>query len=75
MWAERSVREVIALRDRSDVLVTSIGTSNGETPSRLYSSGYITQEDLDALEAQHVVGNLGSTFFRADGTEIGRAHV
>ena len=68
MWAERSVREVIALRDRSDVLVTSIGTSNGETPSRLYSSGYITQEDLDALEAQHVVGNLGSTFFRADGT-------
>lgn len=68
MWAERSVREVVALRDRSDVLITSIGTSNGETPSRLYSSGYITQDDLDALEAQHVVGNLGSTFFRADGT-------
>ena len=71
MWRESSVYSVLAMRNSADVLVASIGTSAGPVHSRLYDSGYIGAEDLEDLDREEVVGNIGSTFFRADGSEEG----
>lgn len=71
MWSQSTVRRVLDLRSHADVLVGSIGTSVGDVHSRLYDSGYITDTDLADLDREGVVGNLGSTFFRADGSSEG----
>lgn len=71
MWHESSVAKVLSMRNNADVLVASIGTSTGPVHSRLYDSGYIHEEDIEELARQGVVGNIGSTFFRADGSDDG----
>ena len=71
MWLESSVRRVLAMRSRIDLLVTSVGTPNGISPSRLYQSGYLSSADMRELEREHTVGNVASVFFRADGSTDG----
>ncbi|MFT8396217.1 sugar-binding domain-containing protein [Propionibacterium sp.] len=51
--------------------MTSVGTPDGDLPGHLYDSGYLDQDDLTQLRAQHVVGNLGAVFFRQDGSTDG----
>lgn len=70
MWQETSVRQVLDLRASADLLVTSVGTADG---SHLYDSGYISEQDMQDLADAHVVGNVGSVFFRADGSSDGIA--
>lgn len=68
MWQERSVQRLLRLRAHSDVLVTSVGTLTSEYHGHLLRSGYLTAEEIDGLRRRGVVGSLGATFFRADGS-------
>ncbi len=73
MWAERSIQRVLHVRDRADLLLSSIGTLHSEVPGHLYRSGYLAQRDFEELVDKGVVGDLGGVFFRADGTSDGIA--
>lgn len=71
MWQERSVQRIVRLRERADLLVTSVGTLAGELHGHLVRAGYLTAQEIAALREQGVVGSLGATFFRADGSTEG----
>ena len=71
MWQERSIRRTLELRAGAQILLTSVGTPGTASPSRLYASGYLTEEDLSELEREEAVGNIASVFFRRDGSTEG----
>ncbi|WEV72026.1 sugar-binding domain-containing protein [Bifidobacterium sp. ESL0790] len=68
MYQERSIRRLLTLRDNLDLIITSVGSREGPKPSPLFAPGMLTNDDLKQLEKDKVVGNLASTFFRADGS-------
>jgi DNA-binding transcriptional regulator LsrR (DeoR family) len=71
MWRERSVHRLLTMRRDADVTVSSVGALDAEAPGHLYRSGYLDDDDFAALRRQGVVGDLGSVFLRADGSEDG----
>ncbi len=71
MWRERSVRHVLGLQDRADILMYSVGSHTAQTPSHVYSAGYLAAADLEALEREGAVGDIATVFFRADGSHQG----
>lgn len=73
LWRERSISRVLALQDRMDVAVFSIGAVGGQVPSHVYSAGYLENEDVVALRADGVVGDIATVFFRGDGSWDGIA--
>lgn len=68
MWRERSVARVLAVQQRVDIALFSIGAVGGAVPSHVYSAGYLEPEDIQTLEAEGVVGDVCTVFLRADGT-------
>lgn len=68
LWRERSIRAIIAMQERADVLLYSIGAVNAGLPSHVYSQGYLDAADLAEIERERVVGDLATVFFRADGS-------
>lgn len=68
MWRERSVRHVLALQDRADILMYSVGSLNASVPSYVHSAGYLGTEDLQTLRGEGAVGDVATVFYRADGT-------
>ncbi|MHA7207810.1 sugar-binding transcriptional regulator [Arthrobacter sp. MDT1-65] len=68
MWEERSVRRILDLQRRMTMAIFGVGSVGSGIPSHVYSGGYLDGEDLDALEADAVVGDVATMFFRADGT-------
>jgi len=68
LWRERSIQKIIAAQEQADVLLYSIGAVDAGVPSHVYSQGYLEQSDLDELVREHVVGDLATVFFRADGS-------
>ncbi|WP_240740953.1 sugar-binding domain-containing protein [Deinococcus sp. Arct2-2] len=71
MWRERSVQHVLALQERADILMYSVGSHTASTPSHVYSAGYLDAGDLHALSAEGAVGDVATVFFRADGSHHG----
>ncbi|CAM4247491.1 sugar-binding transcriptional regulator [Deinococcus marmoris] len=71
MWRERSVRHVLELQERAELLIYSVGSHTASTPSYVYSAGYLDTHDLDSLSAQEAVGDIATVFYRADGTDAG----
>lgn len=68
MWRERSVRHVLGLQARADLLLYSIGSHTASTPSHVYAAGYLDAADLDVLAAEGAVGDIATVFYRADGS-------
>jgi deoxyribonucleoside regulator len=68
MWRERSIRRIIELQQKADVLLYSIGSVNAGVPSHVYSKGYLDQADMRELEKERVIGDLATVFFREDGS-------
>lgn len=68
MWRERSVRHVLELQRRADVLLYSVGSPTARRPSHVYVSGSLDPEDLAALPAQGIAGDIATVFYRADGS-------
>ena len=73
LWRERSISRVLQLQNRMDVAVFSIGAVDGRVPSHVYSAGYLESEDIAALRADGVVGDIATVFFRGDGSWDGIA--
>lgn len=71
MWRERSVRHVLDLQARADVLLYSVGSPAARRPSHVYVSGALDAADLARLDAEGVVGDIATVFFRADGSHAG----
>lgn len=66
MFRERAIARPRALAANADIALFSIGVPDAD--SYVYRAGYVEQEELDALRAQGVVGDIATVFFRADGT-------
>jgi deoxyribonucleoside regulator len=72
LFAERAVRAVVDLQRDADVALFSLGHVDHGVPSSPYRAGYfLDQQDYRALEEDGVVGDLATTFFRADGSSEG----
>ncbi|TQJ32788.1 sugar-binding transcriptional regulator [Microbacterium sp. SLBN-146] len=71
MWRERSTRRILALQEAMDLVVFSTGSADSRVPSHVYSGGYLEPRDLERLEAQSVVGDVATVFYRADGSSDG----
>jgi DNA-binding transcriptional regulator LsrR (DeoR family) len=66
MFRERSIERVHGVARRADAVLFSIGVPDAD--SYIYRAGYIERDDLDALLADGVVGDIATMFFRADGS-------
>lgn len=73
MWRERSTRRILAMQSQMDIIVFSVGSADSRVPSHVYTGGYLEPEDLAALAADGVVGDVATVFFRADGSSDGIA--
>lgn len=71
MWRERSTRRILAMQAAMDLVVFSTGSAGSQVPSHVYSGGYLEAQELAALDAEGVVGDVATVFFRADGTSDG----
>jgi DNA-binding transcriptional regulator LsrR (DeoR family) len=67
LWQERSIRRILDLQARADLLLYSIGAVNAGMPSHVYSGGYLEQRDYGELEREHIAGDIATVFFREDG--------
>ena len=68
LWRERSVRQLVALQQRCDILLYSVGALAAEVPSQIHSGGYLDPQDLQAVTEAGAVGDIATVFFRADGS-------
>ena len=68
MWRERSVKHVLDLQERADILMYSVGSHTAHTPSHVYTAGYLGAHDLHVLSSEGAVGDIATVFFRADGS-------
>jgi len=68
LWRERSVRQILRLQERTDILLCSVGAMSRQLPSHVYSGGFLERADLGSLRREKVVGDIATVFFRADGT-------
>ncbi len=68
LWRERSIRRILELQERADIVLYSIGAVQAGVPSHVYSGGYLESRDFAELEEQGVVGDIATVFFRADGS-------
>ncbi len=68
MWHERSVERVLEVQRRVDIAIFGVGALTAEVPSHVYSSGYLSEEEMAALTADGVVGDVCTVFHREDGS-------
>lgn len=67
LWKERSIKRILDLQNKADLLVYSIGAVNAGVPSHVYSGGYLDEKDYSQLEKLNVVGDIATYFFKQDG--------
>lgn len=68
LWEERSIRRLLDLQKKTDLLLYSIGAVNAGIPSHVYSGGYLEKKDYQELEREGLVGDIATVFFRQDGS-------
>src|SRR5699024_8279853 len=69
LLAERSVQVTLSMQRDADVALFSMGHVENGVPSSPYRAGYfLDQLDFQQLLADGVVGDLATTFIRADGS-------
>ena len=68
LWKEGSIKRILDLQKKSDILLFSIGAVNAGIPSHVYSGGYLEETDYLELERNNIVGDIATVFFREDGS-------
>ncbi|MBK4735467.1 sugar-binding transcriptional regulator [Noviherbaspirillum sp. DKR-6] len=68
LWRERSVRALLALQQRCDIALFSVGAPSAGVPSHVHSGGYLEPQDIESVTADGAVGDIATVFFRADGS-------
>ena len=71
MWRERSVRRVLDIQRSMNLTVFGVGSPFARVPSHVYVGGYLEDRDLEEMQAQRVVGDVATRFYRADGSSDG----
>lgn len=67
LWKEGSIRRILDLQSKADLLLYSIGAVNAGIPSHVYSGGYLTDSDYKVLERYKIAGDIATVFFKEDG--------
>lgn len=73
LWRERGVQRLLELQARCDLALFGLGSPQSEVPGHVYTGGYLDQADQDELARCHVVGDVATVFYRADGSSDGIA--
>ena len=68
MWRERSIKRIVEMQQRADLLLYSIGSVDAGIPSHVYSGGYLEDRDMQQLKRESVVGDMATVFYRAEGS-------
>ena len=68
MWREKSIRQIVQLQHKAEVLLYSIGAVSAGVPSHIHTGGYLEREDQENLKRDKVIGDIATVFFRADGS-------
>lgn len=68
MWRERSVQRIIRELAELDVAVFGVGCITSKVPSHVYSSGYLSSNELMRARSQGAVGDVCTVLLRQDGT-------
>jgi deoxyribonucleoside regulator len=68
LWEEGSIKRILGLQRRADLLLYSIGAFNAGIPSHVYSGGYLEKNDYAGLTKEHIAGDIATVFFREDGS-------
>jgi len=73
MWRERSIRRILDMQQKADVLLFSLGAVDSGKPSHVYSDGYLEKKDIKELKKKKVIADLATVFFSEDGSYDGIA--
>lgn len=68
MWEEGAVKRVLDWQSRCQTAIFGIGALRSDTPSHVYSAGYLSARELNSLEKQQVVGDVCTVLLRQDGS-------
>jgi deoxyribonucleoside regulator len=68
MWRERSIKRVIDIQRKMDVVLFGLGSPFAAVPSRVYIGEYLEPADYKSLSASKVVGDVATVFYREDGS-------
>jgi deoxyribonucleoside regulator len=68
LWKEGSIKRLLDLHQKTDLLLYSIGAVNAGIPSHVYSGGYLEKSDYLELGKQKIAGDIATVFFREDGS-------
>jgi deoxyribonucleoside regulator len=67
LWEEGSIKRILDLQKRANLLLYSIGAVNAGIPSHVYSGGYLEKKDYAELVKEHIAGDIATVFFRENG--------
>ncbi|MEA4812391.1 MAG: sugar-binding domain-containing protein [Anaerolineaceae bacterium] len=70
LWQERSIRTILEIQNKANLLLFSIGAVNGGVPSHVYSGGYLEEKDYKELCKHNVIGDIATVFFQRDGSHL-----
>ncbi len=68
LWKERSIKRILDLQNKADLLIYSIGAVDAGVPSHVYTGGYLDKNDYAQLEQLDIVGDIATHFFKQDGS-------
>jgi deoxyribonucleoside regulator len=68
LWKEGSIRRILDLQSKTDLLLYSIGAVNAGIPSHVYSGGYLQETDYKELKKYNIAGDIATVFFKEDGS-------
>ena len=68
LWKEGSIKRILDLHAKADLLLYSIGAVNAGIPSHVYSGGYLSVQDYKELEKYEIAGDIATVFFKKDGS-------
>jgi DNA-binding transcriptional regulator LsrR (DeoR family) len=71
MWRERSIRRVLDLQQKADILLYSIGAIENGTPGQVLSEDYFGPRDFGEVKRKKIVGDIATVFFCEDGSYEG----
>jgi deoxyribonucleoside regulator len=68
LWRERSVRRVLDLQAKSDLVLVGLGSPLADGPGHGYLGGCLDRADHASLRTDRVAGDVATVFYRMDGT-------
>ncbi|MCP5096823.1 MAG: sugar-binding transcriptional regulator [Chloroflexi bacterium] len=71
LWQEPSIQRILDLHQQADILLYTIGTSQGKMRSAAYMGNYLTDRDFLEIKQHGIVGDIANIMIRQDGSYNG----